>query len=154
MGLDMYLYKRTYVQNWDHMRPEELHEVTVKKCGEVVPHIKPERVAYVVEQVGYWRKANQIHRWFVEHVQDGEDECVPHYVSEEQLANLLDLVDEVLKNHDAAPDLLPSQAGFFFGDTGYDEWYFEDLEHTKKILLDVLAETNEYGVSFEYRSSW
>jgi hypothetical protein len=24
--------------------------------------------------VGYWRKANAIHRWFVEHVQDGNDD--------------------------------------------------------------------------------
>ena len=30
------------------------------------------------EQVGYWRKANAIHDWFVKHVQDGEDDCKYH----------------------------------------------------------------------------
>ena len=32
----------------------------------------------IIEQVGYWRKANQIHNWFVENVQDGEDDCCYH----------------------------------------------------------------------------
>jgi len=43
------------------------------------------------EQVGYWRKANQIHQWFVEHVQDGEDDCCYHNeVDKETLEELLD----------------------------------------------------------------
>ena len=32
----------------------------------------------IMEQVGYWRKANQIHNWFIENVQDGEDDCDYH----------------------------------------------------------------------------
>ena len=30
MGLDMYLTKRTYVQNWDYMKKSEKNYVTVK----------------------------------------------------------------------------------------------------------------------------
>jgi len=30
------------------------------------------------KEVGYWRKANQIHNWFVENVQNGEDDCDYH----------------------------------------------------------------------------
>jgi hypothetical protein len=79
MGLDMYLHKRTYVKNWSHMRPEELHQVTVKKNNKVVPvnQIDPANVAYIVQEAGYWRKANAIHRWFVDNVQDGNDDCKP-----------------------------------------------------------------------------
>lgn len=27
------------------------------------------------KEIGYWRKANHIHKWFVDCVQDGEDDC-------------------------------------------------------------------------------
>jgi len=30
MGLDMYLYKKTYVQNWEHQTPEQRHTISVK----------------------------------------------------------------------------------------------------------------------------
>lgn len=46
------------------------------------------RISY---QVAYWRKANQVHNWFVENVQGGEDECKPYVVSKEQLQELLDI---------------------------------------------------------------
>ena len=29
----------------------------------------------IMEMVGYWRKQNAIHNWFVENVQDGIDDC-------------------------------------------------------------------------------
>lgn len=43
------------------------------------------------EEVGYWRKANHIHNWFVENIQDGEDDC--RYHREIGKADLLDLLD-------------------------------------------------------------
>lgn len=50
-----------------------------------------------MEEIGYWRKANQIHNWFVEHVQDGEDDCCYHNeVTKELLEELLDTCEEVL----------------------------------------------------------
>jgi hypothetical protein len=46
----------------------------------------------IMEQVGYWRKANQIHNWFVENIQDGEDDCDYHReVTKEDLEELLDI---------------------------------------------------------------
>jgi len=36
----------------------------------------------------YWRKANQIHHWFVENVQGGEDECNPFPTSRGKLQEL------------------------------------------------------------------
>ena len=50
MGLDMYLSKKTYVKNWDHMKPEEKHHVVVTKNGKRTS-IDPKRVTYIEEDV-------------------------------------------------------------------------------------------------------
>ena len=51
----------------------------------------------IVEEIGYWRKANQIHNWFVDNVQDGEDDCDYHKeVAKETLEDLLDICQQVL----------------------------------------------------------
>lgn len=51
----------------------------------------------IMEQVAYWRKANAIHDWFVEHVQDGVDDCDYHNeVTKEVLEELLDTCERVL----------------------------------------------------------
>lgn len=183
MGLDMYLNRKTYVQNWSFMKPEELHTITVTKDGKPVDYIDPTRIAYIEEQVGYWRKANAIHKWFVDNCQDGVDDCRNAYVSTEQLEELLDLVTKVLDslklapgkvsngytydkdgrhdiledgqvvvNHEIAAKHLPTASGFFFGGTDYDEYYIQDLEHTKEILTKVLEEPNKG--EFYYHSSW
>ena len=53
----------------------------------------------IIEQVGYWRKANQIHNWFVENIQDGEDDCDYHReVTKEDLEELLDVCKRVLES--------------------------------------------------------
>lgn len=181
MGLDMYLKKKTYVKNWSHMEPEQLHEVTVKKGGKVVKEIQPDRVSSIEEQVAYWRKENHIHAWFVNNVQDGEDDCREYHVSREQLKELVDTCEKVLASLDDSPkkkvkvkvgwqggkelyedidvyvntelaeELLPTQAGFFFGGTEYDEWYVKGLENTLNQITPLLSE--EEG-DFYYQSSW
>ena len=121
MGLDMYLSKRHYVPRWDHIPAEKQFAVTVTRGGEPFPAIKPERVTYVTEQVGYWRKANEIHRWFMNNVQDGEDNCQPFPVDAEELRKLLATVTAVLDRKEKPEEALPTQSGFFFGGTDYDD---------------------------------
>lgn len=155
MGLDMYLSKRTYVKRWDHIPAEEQFSVVVKQGGKRFHAIKPERISYIEEQVGYWRKANQIHNWFVENVQNGVDDCGSYPVSEEQLQALLETVNGCLADPSKAKELLPPAEGFFFGSTELDEWYWQDLEHTKKLLTELLAEPQiGFGSDYSYRSSW
>ena len=96
MGLDMYLTKRTYVKQWNHQDASEKFSVVVKKGGKVYKPIKSERVSYVIEQIAYWRKSNQIHNWFVKRVQEGKDECQESYVSIEKLKELRDTCKTVL----------------------------------------------------------
>jgi hypothetical protein len=90
MGLDMYLSKRHYVQNWDHNGPEKQHEITVKLGGKKHPYINTSKITYIIEQVAYWRKANAIHDWFVQNCQEGRDECQESYVTMLQLQELYD----------------------------------------------------------------
>jgi hypothetical protein len=151
MGLDMYLTKRTYVKNWNHHSPEERHTITVK--GPAASTIKPERIRETVEEVGYWRKANAIHQWFVNNCQDGVDDCREAYVTQDQLTELRDLCRRVLNKEETPEDALPTQSGFFFGGTAYDEYYWEDVRQTEALLTALLAEDNTHG-DFYYHSSW
>lgn len=100
-----------------------------------------------------WRKSNQIHKWFIDNVQWGEDDCHVYDVSHEQLEELRQLCRKVLDNKELAKKLLPTQDGFFFGSTKYDEFYFTDLEYTYFELTRLLQNPNEYDW-FEYHSSW
>ena len=150
MGLDMYLEKRTYVRQWDFQKKEEQYNVEVTKGGEPA-NIKSERVTHICEELGYWRKANQIHHWFVENVQDGVDNCGEYAVSKAELEELLDLCKQVQSDHSQAEELLPSASGFFFGETDYDEWYYKDIDHTIQILEEALSDTT---ADYYYSSSW
>jgi hypothetical protein len=161
MGLDMYLSKKTYVQQWDHQSPEETYNVVVTQGGNSVDHIQPNRVSYVEEQVGYWRKANAIHKWFVDNVQSGNDNCSTYFVDIPDLMNLLDVCKEVKNNPEKAEELLPPEGGFFFGDVSIDQYYFHTIDNTIKILEDVLSEQviakngrAFYPSDFYYHSSW
>jgi hypothetical protein len=58
---------------------------------------------------------------------------------------------KVIKDSTAAKELLPTQSGFFFGGTEYDEWYYEDLVHTKEVLEAALQDPDG---RFDYSSSW
>lgn len=153
MGLDMYFEKRTYVKNWEHMKPEERHSITIKRNSKPVAHIKTERITAVTEEIGYLRKVNCIHHWIVQNVQEGVDDCRLTYLSHDVIAKLLETVTEVLKHHTTkkALELLPPQEGFFFGSTEVDEWYWKDLEEAKRICEDMLKEPEG---SFYYQSSW
>jgi hypothetical protein len=150
MGLDMYLEKRTYVRQWEHQTPEEQYNVEVTKGGKPVK-IDPKRVTYVIEEVGYWRKQNQIHQWFVENVQNGEDNCAEYCVSKGQLEDLLEICKKILNDNSLAEELLPTASGFFFGGTEYDEWYFDGIQNTIEILEGVLSDTT---ADYYYSSSW
>ena len=104
------------------------------------------------EDVGYWRKANQIHRWFVENIQHNIDNCAMYYVSKESLCELKELCEKVLEDKKLANELLPVGRGFFFGSVEYDEWYFKDLEYTVE-KLDELLKNEKYDF-YKYQSDW
>ena len=151
MGLDMYLNKKTYVQNWGHTPETERFNITIKKGDEKYEDIKPERITYIEEEVGYWRKFNALHRWFVTNCQNGVDDCQEHYIGREQLETLLEQLLIIRNDHSKASDILPVTSGFFFGNTEYGEFYFDEIERTISVLEEVLKENKG---DFYYQSSW
>ena len=94
----------------------------------------------IMQQIADWRKANAVHQWFVENVQNGEDDCEFHReVTESDLKDLRDTCKEILDacylyngevvvDVDLASELLPTQGGFFFGGIEYDSHEKESLE--------------------------
>lgn len=128
MGLDMYLTRKYHHSNAE---------------GTVILQ---------EEEIGYWRKANAIHAWFVDNIQKGMDDQEVYEVTLDQLHTLLTLVKTVLAHPEKAPDLLPTREGFFFGGTDYDEWYFDGLRDTVKIIEDAIAA--HFGEAHYYYSCW
>lgn len=96
MGLDQYLSKKIYIgANYEHNNVKGTIELTRGRDNKPVK-VDLKKVTYITEKVAYWRKANQIHKWFVDNVQDGNDDCKDYYVSREQLKELVDLCKTVL----------------------------------------------------------
>ena len=108
--------------------------------------------------IGYWRKANHIHKWFVDCVQDGEDDCEKYEVTKSNLLDLKAVCEEVLslkgKDESRIEEILPTTSGFFFGGTAYDEYYFSDVEETIRIINNVLETTDFEKELVVYQSSW
>ena len=154
MGLDMYLSAKRYVSKYFDEQDAERADIIKSVFPELsdIDELDGDLVKEVTVRVGYWRKANAIHKWFVDNVQDGVDECQDSYVSREDLQNLKTACEAVLADKEAAPYAPPTQSGFFFGDTSYDELYFKDIEDTIKIIDNALKLPESWD--FEYHSSW
>ena len=155
MGLDMYLTKRTYIgAEYDHNKISGTVEIF--KDGVLIP-IDFKKVTYINETAGYWRKANAIHSWFVENVQEGEDDCKEYDVSMSQLEALLNECKKVLANKSKAPKILATKPGFFFGNQEYNEGYFEDIQDTVKFIEELLKYKTDKGYlpfDVSYCASW
>jgi len=161
MGLDMYLDKRRYVSGFGGKGEKSEREQLVITG---IEGIDTKKVSYIIQEAIYWRKANAIHMWFVDNVQKGEDDCKDYYVELSQLQELLRTITNVLdqtimvdgqvvKDSATAEKLLPTSEGFFFGGTDYDEYYFDDLQRTKKDLEDLIK-NHDNSFEYYYHSSW
>ena len=161
----MYLYAKKYTSKYND---EELN----KKLWALFPQLKlidNTNMAEVKLEIGYWRKANAIHKWFVKNVQKEEDDCGYYDVEREQLENLREEIKKVLTDKNRVvirlskgevnpvidDNPLPTQDGYFFGRTDNDEYYWRYLETTLNLLDDILDNPKKYeGFEFEYHSSW
>lgn len=164
MGLDMWLYARQYVSDWEFDGPKrktkELNSI-LESVGWSRDEVD-EPFVQVEIPVMYWRKANAIHGWFIDNCADGVDDCQPVRVSREKLVELRDAAKKVLSMRgditaqEEAELYLPPISGFFFGSTNVDEYYYQDLEHTLEGLDNILNKVTEedHSTTFTYQASW
>ena len=164
MGLDMYLSARKYINkiDWSALNKQtdlDYSAATFPQWNEIVDVAGLSDVANKNDIYGvnvsvncaYWRKSNQIHKWFVDNVQDGEDNCGEYYVSQDKLKQLLNTCKEALATKN--PSLLPPQEGFFFGSYDIDQYYWGDIKNTIKQLERVSNLPDFERLSFSYQSS-
>jgi hypothetical protein len=186
--------RELYISGWDHSDAEEkeaFHSaVLAAGLEEFVTPASPS--AYIIPgdpctvriTVAYWRKANAIHKWFVDNCMNGVDECVwSEPIPRSKLRELKQLCErvinqtemvkgdvcngytfdsdgmkpilepgELMANTKQAEKLLPTQSGFFFGSTDYDEYYIQALKHTVEQLTEALRCPQD--TVFRYRPSW
>lgn len=193
MGLDMYLKKGKRIPKMPYEKYKQLNnEINdskllqlkyrkyVQTCGEHI-HWKA-----LTKEVGYWRKANAIHKFFVDNVQKGYDDCDEYMVTKATLKNLLSICNRIKAQCKLVPGkvivsysyndkgekvpnykdglvidkpeipavLLPTQDGFFFGNTEYNEYYMEDINYTIELIEKILEETDFRKYYITYTSSW
>lgn len=194
MGLDMSLYKVKKeigsfedVKRVDKLLNGENYKEYEKKFENLMFECGSEDFKYksIFGEVAYWRKANAIHKWFVDNVQDGIDDCGYYEISKEKIQELRQvctkvlnssslingqicvgerLVDDkwekilenglILKDTEVAEELLPTESGFFFGSTDYDEYYLRDIIYTADMCEAILNFFPWENCYLLYHSSW
>lgn len=112
----------------------------------------------------YWRKANHIHAYFVNNVQDGVDDQEAYEVTEETLLDLKSKLETAISLYESTElsesdkkeslsDTLPCQSGFFFGGNSYDQYYHSDNKDTLDYVNRVLNEM-DFEKHMLFYSSW
>jgi hypothetical protein len=155
MGLDMYLTASN-----SYFDSEIFGSDRRESYGNVIQAVNGEgfiggdnftNYAEVSLSVAYWRKAHQIHQWFVDNVQNGEDNCAKYYVSRDKLEELLATCEEVVTKRNPEEKLPITDS--YFGFAGYNEWYWEQVNDTVRQVKRILDSVPE-NWEFEYQASW
>ena len=145
MGLDINFYKAK--RSKDNETKERLEEIRKALDTEYIKSIDERNSKLIKEledekekinpwnEVAYFRKVNFLIPFF-----GYEENCSNIEIDKYQVEDLIEACKEVLANHDKASFLLPTQAGFFFGSTEYDDWYFGDVESVKTTFESILED--------------
>jgi hypothetical protein len=167
MGLDMYLFSLPKISGMDYdqivlanrylTEPENLQNEMYER---VKPHIKHfeefgSSWTSLFEEIAYWRKANQIHNWFVNTLHYEKDEpCFTVEVTKDQLSELHKLCVRVLKQKEHPATLLPTRPGCYFGNLSYDQYYYREIFETESLLAHFLENFNFDTHYLLYQCSW
>jgi hypothetical protein len=143
MGLDMYVnirHKDTQskleaYKAWENKYSYEEFQRLTEEQKEEYRNSEPE---YDEEMYGkelmYWRKANQIHNWFVQNCQNGVDDCEQYPITVADLKKLKALCEKILTMTEVKQELRPT----------YPNGWFSEPVH---VMKDVRLLTEE-GVKF------
>ena len=91
MGLDMFLTARRNFADFGSDENKKKNE----RIRSFFPNPTRSRTVTLEDEIGYWRKANMIHKWFVDEIQNGKDNCQKYWVDRRKLEN--DLLERCLR---------------------------------------------------------
>lgn len=164
MGLDMYFYARksTYksFSNWDKLDkvdetdyPEDLKTFSDYIYNRNFKSVQTE-IRY---QIGYFRKFNALHSYIVKTFANGIDICQDVFLFKEDVKKIKKVLDDILETANTtekAKELLPTQSGFFFGGTNYDEYYFNEAKVAADLMQNLLDNFDFVNYQLVYKASW
>lgn len=107
--------------------------------------------AYYAKYDAYFRKVNFVYAFFQNKL---VDEVA--WVTKDDVEELIARCEKVLAdkgNVELAEELLPTQAGFFFGSTDYDGWYYHDVKDCLK-QMKKLVKVFDKGFNVYVVMSW
>lgn len=149
MGLDMYIYEQQYISktSWNEEKENQTYDALAAALG-ITGKVEGSFPSIIVKvKVGYFRKFNALHRWIVENVADGVDECQPIPLDPEVLEECLRVLEEVQADPSKEADLLPPGYGFFFGEDRIDR---DDLDRAVRLFRRLLGSKDD----IIYQASW
>ena len=82
---------------------------------------------------------------------DYDEELNKLVEDKEQTQTTIDFLEDKLID---VEEILPTQSGFFFGSTAYDEWYYYDVKYAEKIFGKLLKEFDEDNEVMFVDMSW
>ena len=150
MALDMYLEARCAVSPEDAALVLTRSKAISDAIGYVAPMVKPGNdpvpleVSAVLVRLGYWRTFWPLHYWFVNNLQEGNDDNRPVRVGNSALEELEDALDQV-------DDDPLSVTEHFVVDDG-STLVGSELAYTQKVIA-AARQLQRRGWDIYYRSS-
>lgn len=104
----------------------------------------------------YFRKVNCLYGYALNNDLFEDEGCIALF-DHETMVEILDRAKEILsqdtdeKKLEKGEELLPTQGGFFFGSTDYDNYYLTDIQEVVDKFEGMIAEWDDaYGVIFSW----
>ena len=155
-------------ENWEeNIKPKDItwdeYEKLPEKEREAYDEANRQRPDFsdYAEEIGYFRKVNFLVSFFnyeencslqeityeeVKWLKTACETVLGAYKESEEWRNREDASDYDYEDEpweDVADSYLPTQEGFFFGSTDYNEYYISDVREVKEWCEKVLADTNK-----------
>ena len=106
--------------------------------------LRQEVEEYHEPHLAYFRKVNFLFEYF-------SSKMIDEYfsiVTEEDVNDIITRCNAVLNDHSRAEELLPTCSGFFFGNTDYDEHYFECVKNVGNAMVEYLKHFDGKGTGY------
>lgn len=108
-------------------------------------------------ELAYYRKVNFLVAFFENNYNFERDHANYFTLNEDMIKDLIRRCELVFKDYNLAESILPTTAGFFFGSTDYDDYYYDNIVNVlldmKNIILPEFKNLKE-DESIDFYISW